>query len=271
MLITLVGIEDEESLRRALRCAAGDTGGREPQKRPPYVYATPHPALAAKLAGCGLPCIYAAETDGAAVCGVDLVICGKEEGWRSDPAFLERVWRRHYGLPWTIAETERLCVRESVMEDLPALLAMYGQERENPDVTPFSEQPEEELSSYIRNRYPFFGYGLWSVVEKESGRLIGRAGFEEREAPGRTAKDGAGRVLPELSYMTEKESRGRGYAREAARAALRYGKEELGFREVLLRASPENTASVRLAAGLGFHPVAGAQNFYKIDLTSCFM
>ncbi len=189
--------------------------------------------------------------------------------WRRDMRLLENVWKRHYHLPWEIAQTERLLIRETVMEDLPQLLELYEEERENPDVKPFSDQPQKELAAYIQNRYPFYGYGLWTVLEKSSGRVVGRVGFQEVE-------------LPELSYLIGRAYRGRGYGTEAARAVLTYAGEQLGFSRVLLRTSLGNTPSKRLAAKLGFQKEAGApEEFYgaepgaerhpeifKIDLTS---
>ncbi len=210
---------------------------------------TDNPQLVERLAQADLPCIYLEDTqeEGKFVSGADLVLqaktdrrAGAEGNYGLEPELLLRVWQRHYHLPWTIAQSGRLLIRESVMEDLKALLAMYGEEADNPDVALFSQQPQEELQAYIQQRYPLYGYGLWSVLEKETARVVGRAGLED------------GSMGMELAYMIAKEFRGMGYAREAAQSILSYAREELGQKEIWLRTSRQNKASQKLAQELGF-------------------
>lgn len=266
------------------------------------LYTTDAPECAKRLCAAGLPCIYR-ESGASGVYGVDLVICAEDGGqcadsggrcgkaddrcgkdggqcadsggWRADDDLLRKVWQRHYHIPWTIARTERLWIRETVMEDLPAFLEIYGQERGNPDVKPFSDEPKRELESYIRERYPFFGYGLWSVEERATGRIVGRVGFEELTlktdagAADDDAADGAAghagaangmagdaeraaHTFLQLSYLIADDARRKGYAKEAARAVLAYAKENLAPGRIVLVTSRGNTASRRLALSLGF-------------------
>ena len=58
--------------------------------------------------------------------------------------------------------------------------------------------PEKEaelayMKAYISQIYGFYGYGLWSVLLKEEGRVIGRAGLSVRE----------GYEFPELGFVIE--------------------------------------------------------------------
>lgn len=46
------------------------------------------------------------------------------------------------------------------------------------------EKEREYQESYIRYMYGFYGYGMWIVCDRESGKLIGRAGVEHREELG---------------------------------------------------------------------------------------
>lgn len=48
----------------------------------------------------------------------DMVVEGFEE---VDMTFLQRVYERHFNIPWTILETERCIVRELELSDLDAL------------------------------------------------------------------------------------------------------------------------------------------------------
>lgn len=178
-----------------------------------------------------------------------------------DDIYLNRVWQRHMHLPWLIAETERLIIRESVMEDLPYFQKFYEEERGNLDVQQLSEG-EEQLRTYITTRYPFFEYGLWTIVDKATNTVIGRAGIEELpEDYGELSGE------PELSYLIGKEYRGNGYAEEACQAILSYSAEELAMKKICLRTSEENLPSQKLAEKLGLLKVESITK-YK-DLLYC--
>lgn len=229
-------------------------------------YVTALPEAAREFARRKLPCIFTERPDEGgtdkkeSVYGVDLVICGTEkvcaDSWRQEEDFLERLWQRHYGLPWTIARTERLFIRESVMEDLPAFLAMYAEEEGNPDVGAFTGRPEETFYLYIRQQYPLYGYGLWSAVERHSGKVVGRIGIESGESG-----------EPFLAYLVSREFRHQGYAREAGEAVLAYAEKVLEMPYLKLKTSDHNTASQNLAVRLGFRKEKDSGNSYRINLT----
>ena len=109
--------------------------------------------------------------------GVEMLVEGFEE---IDEEFLIRVYQRYHHLPWKILETKRTIVRELTLSDMDALFELYAQ----PGVTEYTEglyerQEEEEYErAYINHMYRYFGYGMWLVFSKETGELIGRAGFE---------------------------------------------------------------------------------------------
>ena len=58
-----------------------------------------------------------------AVSGVDMVVQGFEE---LNVEYLQLIYMRHHGLPWIIAKTDRICIRESVEGDLTAPEALPG-------------------------------------------------------------------------------------------------------------------------------------------------
>ena len=89
----------------------------------------------------------------------------------ADEEFLERVVRRRLHMPWIIAETERLVIREFTAEDAAHMI--------QEDVGPGDEifHRREKLTAYIDSQYRFFEYGIWAVVEKESMTVIGKAGL----------------------------------------------------------------------------------------------
>ena len=172
----------------------------------------------------------------------DILVEGFEE---VDMQFFTRIWQRRHHLPWTILETKRLLVRELTLEDLDALFELYSYE----GMTDYMEglYPYEEeyayQKAYIESMYGFFGYGMWLVFEKESGKLVGRAGVEHREE-----LDGE----LELGYAIGTPWQGIGFATEVCEGILRYVQEELYFEEIVSLVEPANIASVHLLEKLGF-------------------
>lgn len=160
--------------------------------------------------------------------------------------YLEKVYRRYVDIPWEILTTKRCLVRETCVEDLDALYEIYAE----PSVTQYTEglypereQEEAYLKDYTENMYYFYNYGVWTVCDKTTGQVIGRAGFSNRE----------GYEDPELGFVIGVPWQRQGYATEVCKALLGYGKEELGFEQVQMLVMPENRVSLRLAEKLGFH------------------
>lgn len=151
--------------------------------------------LAAKAAGRAVIGVYDPGCREKAPFGVPYLI---EEGAEISESFLERIVRRHLGLPWIIAETERLLLREFTSGDWK-----YLDEQERKD---FGGQAG--FLAYVSHQYSFYEYGMWAVVEKAGQSIIGMAGVKNLEgtnggrccheetsfAPGEEdkAEDGAG-------------------------------------------------------------------------------
>ncbi len=164
----------------------------------------------------------------------------------------DEVYRRLRQIPWDILETDRLFVRESTVEDVKDFYRIYS----DPSITKYMEDlfqdPEQEVAymqDYIKQMYGFYGFGMWTVTEKKSGEIIGRAGLSVRE----------GYDLPELGFVIERKRQGMGYAKEVCEAILEYVKCELCFDEVQALVIKENEASLKLLQKLGF--------VYKKDVT----
>lgn len=162
-----------------------------------------------------------------------------------DDVYLRRVYQRAKGLPWEITQTERLILRELTVADVPRLYELYEDEQINRFVEPLYQPMEKEIEytqAYIKNVYHFYGYGIWAIILKETGELIGRAGIEYKEG-----FDGL-----ELGFMLGKQYWHKGYAREACEAVLIYGREmleEYSYRAIV---HEENEASKKLCERLGF-------------------
>lgn len=158
-----------------------------------------------------------------------------------------KIWQRIRHLPWTILQTERMIVRELTPSDLPDLYRLYD-EKALRYLMPLSKNHEEEasyLASYIEKVYGFYGYGSWALIEKATGGLIGRAGFTPPAHQGEP---------DEIGYLIRSDKRSLGYASEAVRAILEYGRKYLGIDDVLALIQKDNEASIHLARSLGFVP-----------------
>lgn len=178
--------------------------------------------------------------------------------------FLDLVYRRHHNLPWTVLETERCFLREITLEDLDALYELYRPAEITRYVSGPSEdraKQEEYTRAYIDYMYRFYGYGLWAVIEKNSGRLIGRAGLSHMAAEALPSQgDGTPEdvVLPEagpslqLGYVIGLPYQNRGYATEVCQGILAYAGETLNVPKIYCLIQKENHRSVHLAEKLGF-------------------
>lgn len=165
-----------------------------------------------------------------------------------DAEYVEKVYRRLKGLPWDILETERCLIRETTVDDVDAFYEIYS----NPAITehmedlyPEVEQEKQYVRDYIEKVYTFFEFGVWTVVEKETGAVIGRAGISYRE----------GFDEPELGFVIGVPWQRKGYAREVCEAILQYGTEVLCFEVIQALVEPQNEASLSLCDKLGMKPV----------------
>ena len=159
-----------------------------------------------------------------------------------------------------ILETERLILRELVQEDFDEVckllqdpVVMYAYEGAYND-----QEVQEWLERQFR-RYANDGFGLWGVVEKESGELIGQCGV--------TWQDCDGKRIPEVGYLLRKEFWHKGYATEAAIACKEYAFEKLGFDEVYSIIRDTNVASQNVASRNGMKKVAAVvKHFRGVDM-----
>ncbi len=88
------------------------------------------------------------------------------------------------------------------------------------------------------------GFGPWLVVLPESGRVMGHCGL--RFWPDRPDV--------EVLYSLERDAWGKGYATEAARAAVHAAFDELELDRLIAGADVENLASRRILEKLGLRP-----------------
>lgn len=172
-----------------------------------------------------------------------------------DLEYLEWIRRRHHGIPWVIAETKRCILREICMEDMQALFDLYAEPGMTDYIEPLYpwEQELEYEKAYIDNMYRLYEYGMWVVIEKDTGKLIGRAGLEHREYPKEERLEETDKDMElEMGYAIGTAYQRKGYATEVCRAIIAYAGQNLDYPRINCLIEKENTASIRFIESIGF-------------------
>jgi RimJ/RimL family protein N-acetyltransferase len=143
-------------------------------------------------------------------------------------------------------ETERLRLRAWRDEDLDAFATMNA----DPRVMEFfpnvcSRDQSQAGLERIGAHFAAHGFGLWPVERRSDGSFVGMAGLA---LPSFTA-----RFTPcvEVGWRLLAAYWGHGYATEAAGAALGFGFERLGLREIVSFTTVNNHRSRRVMDRLG--------------------
>ncbi len=111
-------------------------------------------------------------------------------------------------------ETERLLLRELEYSDIDALSAILRDEETMYAYNgAFSENETLDWLERQLARYKKYGFGLWAVILKESGEMIGQCGL--------TMQPWKDKELLEVGYLLNKKYWHMGYATEAAKAGKR--------------------------------------------------
>lgn len=108
---------------------------------------------------------------------------------------------------------------------------------------PFDAALIDRLLLEDRQHWQRHGFGPWVLVERGSGRFVGRGGL----AWTRVEEE----LAVELPWTIEPELQGRGLATEAARAAVEWA-AEIRLEEVVAMILPANQPSQRVAEKSGF-------------------
>jgi ribosomal-protein-alanine N-acetyltransferase len=139
-----------------------------------------------------------------------------------------------------ILDTPRLILREFSADDVDAL----GSVLSDPETMRFYPAAldrtgvEEWIARNLR-RYAKDGHGLWAIVLKANGELIGDCGLTVQEV------DSADEI--EIGYHVRRDYWGQGLATEAARACRDFGFARLPVDRLISLIRPENLPSRRVA------------------------
>ena len=137
-------------------------------------------------------------------------------------------------------ETSRLILRSLTMEDFDALHEILSDPMTMQHYpAPFDEARTRGWIARNIDNYAELGFGLWAVVLREPGELIGDCGISMQNIHGR--------IRPEIGYHIHKKYQRKGYASEAARACRDYVFEHTPFNIVYSYMKYTNAASYGVA------------------------
>jgi RimJ/RimL family protein N-acetyltransferase len=140
-----------------------------------------------------------------------------------------------------VIETRRLLLRPLTLGDVDALVALHN----HPEVARFIKRLErpaaEERLRLAEREWLERGYGMLAVLDRVTGRFLGRAGLKYWDQFDET----------EVGWALRRDAWGHGYATEAARACIDWGFASLQLPFLTAMIHPQNDASIRLAHRLG--------------------
>lgn len=141
-------------------------------------------------------------------------------------------------------ETERLILRPPEAQDFEPWCAMMA----DTQVAQFlggTAAPDVvwRLIAATRGAWGLFGFSMFSVIERSTGKWVGRLG----------PWSPVGKPSNQVAWALARGAQGKGYATEGAAAAIDWSFDHLGWGEIIHCIDPGNAPSERLAARLGAH------------------
>lgn len=146
----------------------------------------------------------------------------------------------------SVLETRRLILRPPAQEDADAWAAFMADEEAARHIGGAQQYDIAWRGmAATAGSWTLLGFGMFSMIEKASGRWIGRLG------PLRPGGDVGGWPGTEIGWGLAREAWGQGYAREGAVATMNFAVDVLGWTDIIHTIAPTNTASQNLALRLG--------------------
>ena len=155
-----------------------------------------------------------------------------------------------------ILETDRLVLRPLTLDDRPALCAILQDDRTMIHYGgAFDEAMTDAWLKRQLDRYEAFGIGLWAVIRKSDGVMIGQCGL--------TWQPWKNRQVLEIGYLFNRKYWHLGYAAEAAAACRDLALDRLQAEEVCCIIRDSNEPSQKTALRIGMKPQDGEVRHYR--------
>lgn len=141
-----------------------------------------------------------------------------------------------------VLETSRLTLRLPVLEDFEPMHEIFGDEETARFIGGHLSRPGSWRRFLVMpGAWSVQGFGMFTIVERASGETVGQCGpWHPVDWQG-----------TEIGWAIRPKFFGKGYALEAAVAAMDYAHEVLGWTELIHTIDFENKASIKLAERLG--------------------
>jgi len=161
-------------------------------------------------------------------------------------------------------ETDRLRLRGHRPEDASACAAMWADPAVVRYILGTAATPSPAAARVAAWRrllvyaglWTHLGYGYWAIEERATGAFVGEVGVADFRREPALAPPGE----PEFGWVLATAFHGRGYAREATLAIAAWVDATVEAPRTVCAIDAANAASLRLAHGLGFEPIAGYDN-----------
>ena len=147
-------------------------------------------------------------------------------------------------------ETERLTLRGYRAEDFSLFLRLWSDPAVVRHISGKPEAAPQIWKRFLRmvGHWSVLGFGYWMVDDKATGAPVGEVGFGEFRRDLEPSNFGS----PEIGWMIAPEAQGRGYASEAAAAAIGWGDAIFEATRMSCIIAPANAPSLAVARKIGF-------------------
>lgn len=147
-------------------------------------------------------------------------------------------------------ETDRLVLRAYELSDFPPIRDMWADTEVVKFISDMPRAEEDAWPKFLRmvGHWRLLGYGFWIVEEKTSAVVIGEIGFADFKRALNLAENHA----PEMGWAFATAAHGKGYATEAAKAALSWWDKSMSESPVWCLIGDDNAGSIRVAEKCGF-------------------
>ncbi|MBU2972185.1 GNAT family N-acetyltransferase [Pseudoalteromonas sp. C2R02] len=145
-----------------------------------------------------------------------------------------------------ITTTDRLIIREKVIEDSEFILQHYNEPLFIKNIADKKIYTLDDAKQFLINgpikSYQENGFGMFLIVLKDSNTPIGTCGLMKR--------DNTDDI--DLGYALMSDYHKQGYVLEAAKAVLEYAKNEIKLTHILGYTALDNSDSMNVLKKLGF-------------------
>jgi RimJ/RimL family protein N-acetyltransferase len=129
---------------------------------------------------------------------------------------------------------------------------------------PETRSETQAMIDRVRARWAKFGYSWWSLIERESGEIVGAGCIQNLRREGAEPDS----TCPlEIGWRLRRDKWGQGIAIEAAMAMADFAFERLGAEVLYAVCHPENRASMAVMIRLGMQP-RGLEDWYAQKVTT---